>query len=72
MGVTTRRGTEINFKPDPEIFRRALKVVGLDPTEVLHAGDDPKRDWEAAAAAGLSIFKLERPRNSLRDMLAEM
>jgi putative hydrolase of the HAD superfamily len=59
-------------KPDPEIFRRALRFAGFSSTEVLHAGDDPKRDWEAAAAAGLSIFKLERPRNSLRDLLAEM
>jgi putative hydrolase of the HAD superfamily len=57
-------------KPDPEIFRRALKFAGFGPTEVLHAGDDPKRDWEAAAAAGLSIFQLDRPKNSLRDLIA--
>ena len=53
-------------KPDPEIFRRALKVMHLDANEVLHVGDDPERDWEAAAAAGLSVFRLDRPRNSLR------
>src|SRR6058998_4369334 len=27
-------------KPDPEIFQRALKVMGLKPSEVLHVGDD--------------------------------
>lgn len=59
-------------KPDPEIFRRALKFVDLTPDQVLHAGDDPKRDWEAAAAAGLSIFELDRPQNSLRDLLAQL
>lgn len=57
-------------KPDPEIFRRALNVIRLEPSEVLHVGDDPERDWKAAAAAGLSIFQLDRRKNSLRDLLA--
>ena len=56
-------------KPDPEIFRRALNLIDLKPDEVLHVGDDPQRDWEAASAAGLSIFRLDRPKNSLRDLL---
>src|SRR6266853_779240 len=55
-------------KPDPEIFRRALNLIDLKPDEVLHVGDDPQRDWEAASAAGLSIFRLDRERNSLRDL----
>jgi hypothetical protein len=32
-------------------------------------GDDPERDWKAAREAGLSIFKLERGKNSLNDLL---
>jgi putative hydrolase of the HAD superfamily len=56
-------------KPDPEIFRRALNVIHLQPSEVLHIGDDPERDWKAATAAGLSIFQLDRKKNSLRDLL---
>jgi putative hydrolase of the HAD superfamily len=56
-------------KPDPEIFRRALKVMDLDANEVLHVGDDPERDWKAASAAGLCVFRLNRPQNSLRDLL---
>jgi putative hydrolase of the HAD superfamily len=56
-------------KPDPEIFRRALKFVSLEPDQVLHVGDDPGRDWKAATAAGLSIFQLDRQKNSLRDLL---
>jgi putative hydrolase of the HAD superfamily len=56
-------------KPDPEIFRRALTLMHMDANEVLHVGDDPERDWKAAAAAGLSVFRLDRPRNSLRDLL---
>ncbi len=57
-------------KPDPGIFRRALKFVNLKADQVLYVGDDPNRDWKAAAAAGLSVFKLDRERNSLRDLLA--
>ena len=59
-------------KPDPEIFRRALTFLGLQPGDVLHVGDDPERDWHAAAIAGLSIFKLDRTKNSLRDLLAAL
>jgi putative hydrolase of the HAD superfamily len=56
-------------KPDPEIFRRAIAIMHLNADEVLHVGDDPERDWKAAAAAGLLVFRLDRPRNSLRDLL---
>ncbi|HMJ05126.1 MAG TPA: HAD-IA family hydrolase [Chthoniobacterales bacterium] len=56
-------------KPDPFIYRRALELSGVAPGEALHVGDDPVRDWEGAAAAGIPIFKLERPRNSLQDLL---
>ena len=59
-------------KPDPEIYRRALRVMKLSPNEVFHVGDDPERDWEGATAAGLSIFRLDRPRNSLCDLVANL
>ena len=56
-------------KPDPEIYRCALKIMHLHANEVLHVGDDPERDWKASTAAGLRVFPLDRPRNSLRDLL---
>ena len=56
-------------KPDPEIYRRALRLMNLKPSEVLHVGDDPERDWDGATDAGLSIFRLDRPKNSLRDLV---
>jgi putative hydrolase of the HAD superfamily len=59
-------------KPDPKIYRRAVKLMKLHPNEVLHVGDDPERDWKAASAAGLSIFRLDRPKNSLRDLVAAL
>jgi putative hydrolase of the HAD superfamily len=57
-------------KPDPLIYQRALNLIRLAPNETLHVGDDPIRDWQAAEAAGLAVFRLDRPRNSLRDLLA--
>jgi putative hydrolase of the HAD superfamily len=57
-------------KPDPKIFRRALGFIKLRPEEVLHVGDDPERDWEAAEASGLHVFRLDRRINSLRDLLS--
>jgi putative hydrolase of the HAD superfamily len=59
-------------KPDPEIYRRAVKLMGLKPNEILHVGDDPQRDWEAASLAGLSVFQLNRPQNSLLDLVANL
>jgi putative hydrolase of the HAD superfamily len=56
-------------KPDPEIFRRALKFIDLKPNQALHVGDDSERDWKAATEAGLSVFQLDRQKNSLRDLL---
>lgn len=59
-------------KPDSEIFRRAVSFANVPANEVLHVGDDPKRDWASAEAAGLSVFRLQRPANSLRDIFAQL
>ena len=56
-------------KPDPFIFQRAAELCGIAPSEAIHVGDDPVHDWEGAERAGLAIYKLERPRNSLREMV---
>ena len=59
-------------KPDPLIYQRALKLSGLASDETLHVGDDPIRDWRGAETAGLAVFRLERPGNSLRDLLTAL
>lgn len=59
-------------KPDPFIFRRALELAGMAPNEALHVGDDPVNDWQGAATAGLQVLELERPRDSLRNVLASV
>ena len=57
-------------KPDPFIFQRAADLAGVLPNEALHVGDDPIRDWQGAANAGLAVFRLDRPRNSLSNLAA--
>lgn len=57
-------------KPDPLIFRRALAMAGVTAAEALHVGDDPVCDWQGAERAGLSVFRLDRPHNDLRELLA--
>lgn len=55
-------------KPDERIFRAAGEQLGCRPEEMLHVGDDPRRDWEGARAMGMQAFELDRERNSLRDL----
>ncbi|MEP6809937.1 MAG: HAD-IA family hydrolase [Chthoniobacterales bacterium] len=57
-------------KPDPYIFQRALELNGCTAADGLHVGDDPVRDWGGAAAVGMRVFALERPSNSLRDLVS--
>ena len=54
-------------KPDPAIFRFALDALAVPSAETVHVGDDPKCDW-GATAAGLTVFELRRPDNTLRDL----
>jgi putative hydrolase of the HAD superfamily len=56
-------------KPAPRIFGHALELMGVAPHEALHVGDHPVHDWQGAEAAGLRVFRLERPRNDLRALL---
>jgi putative hydrolase of the HAD superfamily len=59
-------------KPDPWIFQHALDLAETAAPEALHVGDDPRCDWQGAAAAGLRAFHLQRPAHSLRDLLASL
>ena len=56
-------------KPDPAIYHRSMQMIGRRPSEVVHVGDDPIRDWQGAETVGIRIFRLQRPQNSLRNFL---
>ena len=58
-------------KPDPRIFEQALRSLGVQPAQAWHVGDDPKRDW-GAESLGLRVFRLERPRDTLDDLIVAL
>jgi 2-haloalkanoic acid dehalogenase type II len=53
-------GTEGFAKPSPEIFRRAVQRLGIQPAEALHVGDLPRTDAQGARGAGLFAVWLNR------------
>lgn len=56
-------------KPHPWAFDQALLRAKAEAKSSLHVGDDPQADWEGAITAGLHVFRLHRPENSLRDLV---
>ncbi len=47
-------------KPDPAIYAHSAALLGVDPGECLHVGDDPAEDVDAAARAGMPTVWLNR------------
>ncbi len=51
-------------KPDPEIFRRGLRLAGASPADAVHVGDSLAEDVTGARAAGVApvlIAREQRP-----------
>jgi putative hydrolase of the HAD superfamily len=48
-------------KPDPALYARAARRLGLAPAAILHVGDSWERDVAAARAAGLRAAWLAAP-----------
>ncbi len=47
-------------KPQPQIFRYALNIAGVDAGEAIHVGDQYKIDITGAKGAGISPILLDR------------
>ena len=47
-------------KPDPRAFQDVLAHFELQPHEMLHVGDDPRRDYFGARGSGAHGLLLER------------
>ncbi|GAA3737410.1 HAD family hydrolase [Plantactinospora mayteni] len=47
-------------KPAPEFYAAVLTAAGMPPSSVVHVGDSPVKDVEAAQAAGLHAVWLNR------------
>lgn len=47
-------------KPDPRMLELAAAHAGCDPADLLHIGDHPREDGEAAAACGATWLPVDR------------
>ncbi len=47
-------------KPDPAIFRRALELAKVSPSEALYVGDSPTYDIAGAKSVGMQIVWVNR------------
>ncbi len=46
-------------KPDPRIFKLALKKLGLNASQVIMVGDSPERDIAGAEGLGIKAFHVQ-------------
>jgi putative hydrolase of the HAD superfamily len=46
-------------KPDPRIFKQTVDELGMDPSQVIHVGDNPVADFEGARLAGMKAVLFE-------------
>lgn len=47
-------------KPDPQIYRHALKAMWLEPTQALYVGNDPQADVSGPQALGMPVVIIDR------------
>eukprot|EP00164_Ancoracysta_twista_P007787 GFYU01011120.1.p1 GENE.GFYU01011120.1~~GFYU01011120.1.p1 ORF type:complete len:304 (+),score=45.41 GFYU01011120.1:67-978(+) len=48
------------LKPDLQAFYHAVETAGVDPSETVHVGDHPHKDFRAAREAGLKSVLVTR------------
>lgn len=48
------------YKPDPEIFRHALRRMGVNPSRTLHIGDSLHSDISGASKVGITTAWIRR------------
>lgn len=49
-----------SYKPNKEIFEKALEVAGVDASDAIYIGDSPVSDVEGARNAGITPILLDR------------
>ena len=52
---------EQRYKPDPSLFQRAVRYLGLPASNVLHVGGSYAEDIVGASLAGMSSLLMQRP-----------
>jgi putative hydrolase of the HAD superfamily len=57
LSISARVGYQ---KPHPAIFEHALELLGVDASQAIHVGDDPKADVLGARRAGIEPVLVDR------------
>ncbi|HEY2789986.1 MAG TPA: HAD family hydrolase [Gaiellales bacterium] len=60
IGLVFDSATTGSTKPDPGIFRRALRALGVEPERALHIGDTEETDGVGAREAGVDVRIVDR------------
>jgi putative hydrolase of the HAD superfamily len=47
-------------KPDPRLFQVVIDHFGVDPSEILHVGDNPVDDFDGAKGVGMRAVLIDR------------
>ena len=47
-------------KKSPETFLKVCRIVGVDPSQVVHVGDHPKFDYQVPIQAGMKALLIDR------------
>lgn len=56
-------------KPDPEVFRYAIKLLRVQPNEAVFIGDNLERDYFGALNAGLKAILIDRENRVRGDII---
>lgn len=65
FNVVVISGEENTRKPEPEIFYRALKRIGVNPSEAMMVGDSPVEDIKGAKSVGMLTVWVNRIEKTL-------
>jgi putative hydrolase of the HAD superfamily len=60
IGLVFDSASAGSSKPDPGIFRRALRALGVEPGRALHIGDTEETDGAGGRAAGVDVRIVDR------------
>ena len=61
-----------HLKPAPVVFQRMLKDLGIEADELLHIGDRPDTDGEAAEAVGYQVAIIGRDFETAAELMQHL
>lgn len=59
------------YKPEPAMFERAARELGVPASAILHVGDSPRADVAGAITAGLQVAWIQRHGEELPEGVPE-